>query len=176
MQGPLAPVWRHYNTLTLQYDIFLILFIPDHPEPDKKTCPLPLDLIKEYPNYRTWLTPFSSKVFICTSSYVVLAECFTNWLKAKSQFELLQPWQPGVATAMLSTVVPGNVKGWPHSVAPSPETLSDVVDIVDVLGDVERRGDFYSLLLFLFLRLWTCSDGSVSMKERWNWMDTALIS
>ena len=42
MQGSLAPVWRHYNTLTLQYDI------SDHPDPEEKTYPLPLDLFKEY--------------------------------------------------------------------------------------------------------------------------------
>ena len=47
--------------------------------------------------------------------YVIVgfAECFTNLLEkeTKRQFELLQPWQPEVATAMLSTVVPGCVKG-----------------------------------------------------------------
>ena len=47
MQGPLAPA----SLMTLQYDIFQILFIPDHPDPEEKTCPLLLNLIKVYPNY-----------------------------------------------------------------------------------------------------------------------------
>ena len=47
MQGPLAPA----SLMTLQYHIFQSLFIPDHPDPEEKTCPLLLNLIKVYQHY-----------------------------------------------------------------------------------------------------------------------------